>query len=94
MYPSTSRPGAVAGAVELMRVTLDGRAEQLTHSRRGTLNYHPTVFGDGRWLVLGSNRSGARNLYVMPSAGGKANPVTRQEKGQGAMWAHWQSASR
>ena len=59
----------VQGAVELMRVSLDGRTEQLTHSQSGTLNYHPKPSSDGHWLAFGSNRSGTRQLYVMPADG-------------------------
>ena len=59
----------VGGAVELMRVSLDCRTEQLTHSQAGTLNYHPKPSSDGHWLAFGSNRTGTRQLYVMPADG-------------------------
>lgn len=80
----------VSGAIELMRVTLDGRIEQLTHSNQGTRHYHPKPTPDGKWLAFGSNRSGLRNLYVMPSGGGAATAITDVPAGHGAMWATWQ----
>ena len=80
----------VSGAIELLRVTLDGRSEQLTHSNPGTRHYHPKPSPDGKWLAFGSNRSGARNLYVMPAGGGAATAITNVPAGHGAMWASWQ----
>ena len=55
----------VGKGVELFRVTLDGKAERLTHTPDGSLHYHPQPSSDGRWLAFGSLRDRARNLYVM-----------------------------
>lgn len=79
--------------VELMRVSIDGRVEQLTHCTPGARNYHPTVSQDGRWLAFGSDRTGTRQLYVMPAEGGDAWPITDVAPGHGAMWASWQPDS-
>lgn len=79
----------VEDRVELMRVSLDGTSEMLTQSPPGKTNYHPTPSPDGKWLAFGSNRTGTRQLYVMPAAGGEARPVTAVAPGCGAMWPHW-----
>lgn len=80
----------VDGAVELMRVSLDGTIEQLTSSPEGAFNYHPKPSADGRALVFGSTRSGTRQLYVIPNDGGEPAAITQVHEGHGAMWAHWQ----
>ncbi len=80
----------VGRSVELMYADLDGRVRQLTRCRNGTLTYHPKVHPKGRWIVFGSNRTGTRQLYVMPADGGDAYPITDVKPGWGAMWAHWQ----
>jgi len=77
-------------AVELMRASLTGESEQLTHSQPGALHYHPTVSPDGEWLAFGSTRDGKRQLYVARSDGADARPITQVDEGYGAMWAHWQ----
>lgn len=99
--PTWSRDGAwvyytarVGPNVELMRVDLDGKVEQLTRCRSGARNYHPTLSSDGKWLVFGSNRTGVRQLYVMWADGGPAYPITDVKSGWGAMWAHWQPAGK
>lgn len=80
----------VNGAVELMRVPLDGAPQPLTTSPPGALNYHPKPSPDGRWLAFGSNRSGTRQLYRIPADGGELQPITSVPPGHGAMWIHWQ----
>jgi len=85
----------IEGAVELMRVSADGSAEeQLTHSPAGALNYHPTPSPDGRRLAFGSTRDGARALYVAGPDGSDVRPITRVRKGWGAMWPHWRPGPR
>lgn len=76
--------------VELFRVTLDGRVEQITRSAAGALHYHPQPSKDGRWLVYGSKRDGVRQLYVMRLADRAERKITDMKDGHGAMWAHWQ----
>lgn len=83
----------VGGSVELMRVSLTGKIEQLTQTPDGRLNYHPKFSPDGQWLVFGSNRSGTRQLYVMRADGGDAYAITHVKPGWGAMWPHWQPMS-
>jgi Tol biopolymer transport system component len=82
------------GCLELMRVSLDGQSEQLTHSSRGALNYQPSPSRDGRSILFGSNRTGTRQLCVMPASGGEARAVTHVQAGHGAMWPHWRPNGR
>ncbi|HZP82922.1 MAG TPA: hypothetical protein VFB21_14885 [Chthonomonadaceae bacterium] len=80
-------------SVELMRTDVEGQSERLSHSPPGTLHYHPTPAPDGRQLLFGSNRTGTRQLYVMPASDGDARPITQVKPGWGAMWPHWQPRS-
>ena len=86
---------AKAGAgVELFRATLDGKAVRLTDTPAGSLHYHPQPSPDGRWLVYGSLRGGARNLYVMNLADRTERRITDRTPGSAAMWPHWEPAHR
>ena len=76
--------------VELFRVTLEGKSEQLTETAAGSLHYHPQPSPDGEWLAYGSKRDGVRQLYVMQLIDKKEMRITDLKKGHGAMWAHWQ----
>jgi hypothetical protein len=80
----------VGEAVELMRVSLEGNVEQLSHSKPGVLHYHPKVSADGQQVVFGATRDGVRQLWVAQADGSAARPITTLEKGSGAMWAWWQ----
>lgn len=80
----------VADRVELMQVSLEGKAVQLTTSQPGTLHYHPQPSAEGKWLVYGSKREGVRQLYVRRLADQHETPITDLKSGYGAMWAHWQ----
>jgi len=75
--------------IELMRVSLDGATEQLTHSQPGTKVYHPTPSPDGKCLIYGSTEAGTRQLYVIPVEGGAGHQITHVPEGWGAMWPHW-----
>lgn len=79
----------VEDCVELMRADLDGAVTRLTHSKESALNYHPSVSSEGAWLAYGSDRTGTRQLYVLPTAGGKPQQFTNVLPGYGAMHAHW-----
>ena len=80
--------------VELFRVTLDGKSEQLTETPAGSMHYHPAPSPDGKWLVYGSKRDGVRQLYVMRLSDKKEWRITDLKKGHAAMWAYWQPAAR
>jgi Tol biopolymer transport system component len=80
----------VGDAVELMRVSLDGKVERLTTSTAGTLHYHPQPSADGNWLVYGSKRQGVRDLYVMRLKDKAERRLTSLGLGRAAMWPHWQ----
>jgi len=76
--------------VELFRVTLDGKSEQLTDTAAGSMHYHPVPSPDGKWLVYGSKREGVRQLYLMRLSDRKEHRITDLKKGQAAMWPSWQ----
>jgi len=80
----------VGEAVELMRVSLDGSVEQLSHSKPGVLHYHPNASPDGKQVLFGATRDGVRQLYTANPDGSEARPITALTKGHAAMWAHWQ----
>jgi Tol biopolymer transport system component len=83
----------VGSNVELFRVTLNGKSEQLTETPAGSMHYHPAASSDGKWLVYGSKRDGVRQLYVMRLSDKKEWRITDLKKGHAAMWAHWQPAA-
>jgi Tol biopolymer transport system component len=73
-----------------MTATLDGNVTPLSDSAPGVAHYHPKPSPGGTWLAFGSTRSGNRQLYIAPSGGGDARPITHVPAGYGAMWAHWE----
>ena len=80
----------VGGAVELLRVNVDGKSEQLTHSAPGVKHYHPRVSPDGKWIAFGSTRDGARALYVARADGSDVYALTKPIVGRAQMHVHWQ----
>lgn len=80
----------VGEAIELMRVSLDGKVEQLSRSAPGVAHYHVSASPDGRKIVFGSTRDGVRQLYAANPDGSGTVKITGMKKGHGAMWAHWQ----
>lgn len=80
----------VGDAIEWMRASLDGRTDQLTTSKPGVRHYHPAVSPDGKWILFGSDRSGAMQLYVAGADGSSAYPVTSVAADSAAMHGHWQ----
>ena len=76
--------------VELFRVTLDGKSEQLTDTAAGSMHYHPVPSPDGKWLLYGSKREGVRQLYLMRLSDKKEHRLTDLKKGHAAMWPTWQ----
>jgi TolB protein len=80
--------------VELFRVTLDGKSEQLSETPAASMHYHPNPSRDGKWLLYGSKRDGVRQLYFMRLSDKKEWRITDLKKGHAAMWAHWQPAAK
>jgi Tol biopolymer transport system component len=80
--------------VELFRVTLDGKSEQLSDGPAGAQHYHPASSPDGKRLLYGSKRDGVRQLYVMDLADKKERRLADLKKGHAAMWASWQPAPK
>ena len=76
--------------VELFRISLDGTAEQLTHSKSGTLHYHPQQSPDGIWLLYGSKRDGVRQIFIMRLSDRFERRLTNLKRGFAAMWPQWQ----
>jgi Tol biopolymer transport system component len=79
--------------VELFRVTLDGKSDQLTETPAGSMHYHPAASPDGKWLAYGAKRDGVRQLYVMRLSDKKEHRLTDLKKGHAAMWPYWQPAA-
>ena len=80
----------VGAAMELMRVSLDGKVEQLTRSPAGVEHYHTTVSPDGNGITFGSTSDGVRQVYVAGADGAGDRAVTALKPGHAAMWPHWQ----
>jgi len=80
----------VGESIELMRVSLEGAVEQLTHSSPGVRHYHPQPSPDGEWILFGSDRSGIMQLYVARSDGSDVAAITSVKPGHAAMFGHWQ----
>jgi Tol biopolymer transport system component len=80
----------VGEAVELMRVSLTGEVQQITHSRPGVAHYHPKLSPDGRLVVFGSTRDGAGAQYVADADGSNVKAITTPTPGRVQMHAHWQ----
>ena len=80
----------VGEAVELMRVSIAGKVEQLTHSRPGVANYQPKVSPDGRFVVFGSTRDSAGAQFVADVDGGNIHRITIPTQGRVQLHAHWQ----
>jgi len=80
----------IGESIEIMRVDLKGHTEQLTHSKPGVFNYHPTPSPDAKLWIIGSTRSGIRQLYIMKPDGSDLYAITNVEQGYAAMHPHWQ----
>ena len=83
--------GQVGRQVHLLRVTLDGKSEQLTRAEPDARYYHPAVSPDGKWLACGGKRDGVRQIYIIRLDDRHAYALTSLAKGRGAMWPHWQT---
>jgi Tol biopolymer transport system component len=79
----------VDGALEMMRVSIDGQIERLTRSKAGTRNHHPAVSPDGRLVVFTSNTTGGNQLHVLDLATREHDAVTALPAGHMACHGHW-----
>src|SRR5579872_6638096 len=84
--PRGTHTARVGKNVELFRVTLDGKSEQLTETAAGSMHYHPRPSPDGQWLLYGSKRDGVRQLYLMRLEDRKEYRLTDLKKGHAARW--------
>ena len=79
----------VGPSVELMRVSLSGQVQQLTHSRPGTEHYYPEVSPDSRLVAFGVRLNGAAALYVADADGRNARPITAPTPNHVQMHPKW-----
>jgi hypothetical protein len=85
----------VGPSVELMRVNLAGKVEQLTTSKPPANHYHPKPSPDGKWIVVGSTRAkGIRQFFILPAAGSQLRQVTNVPAGWAVMHAYWAPGAR
>lgn len=80
----------VGDAVELFRVALEGKPEQLSRSAAGTTHYHPQPSPDGHQLAFGTKRNGVRQIVTLRLPDRIETQVTRLSTGNAALWPHWQ----
>jgi Tol biopolymer transport system component len=63
--------------LDIFRLEIEGRfVRRMTTDN--AVDTMPSWSRDGRWLYFGSDRSGAFEIWKMPSAGGEARQLTRQ----------------
>mgnify|MGYP006273913637 CR=1 FL=1 len=77
-------------SIELLRVDLDGKTTQPTKSKPGTRHYQPAASPDGKWVLFGSDRSGAMQLHAASVGGKKIWPISNVPAGLCVMHGHWQ----
>ncbi|MFH1467723.1 MAG: S9 family peptidase [Pseudomonadota bacterium] len=63
--------------LQLFERRLDGDAPLRRLTTAGTVNCEPAFSPDGSLLAFTSNRSGERQIWLLPSAGGEARQLTR-----------------
>ena len=79
----------IGEAVELLRVSLAGKIEQLTHSHAGVAHYHPMVSPDGKLIAFGSTRDGPGAQYVANADGTDIRAITPPTPGRVQLHSHW-----
>lgn len=79
----------VDDAMELMRVSIAGDVQRLTHSKPGVTHFHPRTSDDAQWLLFGSDRDGKRQMYVARADGSAPAPITDLKPGYSANHGHW-----
>ena len=84
----------VGGAVEVMRASIEGHVEQLTHSPAGTEHYYPEVSPDGRLVVFGVRQEGAAALAVADADGRNARRVGSPSSDNVQMYPKWRPLAR
>lgn len=80
----------VDGAVEVMRVDLDGNIRRITTSPQGARHYHPATSPHGDWILFGSDRDGTMQIYVSPYDGSSPRRITNAPVDCAAMHGIWQ----
>ena len=84
----------VGESAELMRVSVDGQVQQLTHSPPGTEHCYPSVSPDGRLVVYTMRREGATALYVAQADGSNAKAITTPTIDHVQTYATWAPVGR
>lgn len=80
----------IGEAVELMRVSVEGAAEQLTRSEPGAEHYYPEVSPDGQLVAFGVRRNGAAALLIADADGRNSRPITLPTPDHVQTYPHWQ----
>lgn len=83
--------GALVGnAVELFHLNIfTGVKTPLTNTGGSTINYHPNISKDGRWIVFSSNRTGLRNTFYMNIGTKETVQLTDVQPGCGTLLPKW-----
>lgn len=81
-------------AVELMRVTLAGQVQQLTHSEPGVEHYYPEVSPDGRFVAFGRRENGASAIYVAEADGRNPEAITKPTLEKVQTYPRWAPVSK
>ena len=79
----------VGESVELMRVSVEGKLEQLTHSPAGTAHFYPSVSPDGKLVAFGRQHDGVAALYVADADGRNAKAITEPTADHVQMYPTW-----
>jgi Tol biopolymer transport system component len=73
-------------SVELMRGSLEGAIERLTHSPEETFYYHPHPLEEGASVLAGCRTEGVRQFAIVPIGDGGPRAVTHMRHGHAALW--------
>lgn len=84
----------VGPSVELLRVSIAGQVQQLTHGQPGTEHYYPAVSPDSRLVAFGVRHNGAAALYVADANGRNAKPITAPTLNHVQTYPQWRPMGR
>lgn len=80
----------VGDAIELMRVSVAGRLEQLTRSPAGTAHFYPSVSPDSKFVAFGrQDPDGRAALYVAAADGSEVQAITALDTVRIQIYPQW-----